>query len=318
MGRVKKIGVIGTMVWDTIHGRRDRTGIAVEEWGGIAYALSALEAGLEADWEIVPLVKVGRDLAPRANEFLRELSHRSAATRFMEVNEPNNRVTLRYTSATRRTEQLCGGVPGWSWQELAPLVKDLDAIYVNFISGWELDLETALLLRRSFNGPIYCDLHSLLLGVGANGIRELRALPQLAAWFSCFDMIQLNEEELSAFETAPMELAAVALNVGVQLLTVTLGPEGAVYFANDPFTMRGGAVGAASPIRTAKIESERQPDGDPTGCGDVFGATLIAELLAGVELEVGIKNANRMAGRNLAGRGASQLHYHLRGEIAPK
>ena len=138
---MKKIGVIGTMVWDTIHGRND---IAVEEWGGIAYALGALEAGLGKDWEIVPLVKVGRDLAMEANEFLRELTRRSAATRFLEVPEPNNRVTLRYTSDTRRTEQLRGGVPGWSWEELGPLVRDLDAIYLNFISGWELDLETNL------------------------------------------------------------------------------------------------------------------------------------------------------------------------------
>ena len=310
--------MIGTMVWDTIYGRTDRAGVAVEEWGGIAYALSALEVGLEDDWEIVPLIKVGKDLAPQANEFLQDLAHRSAATRFMEVPEPNNRVTLRYTSATRRTEQLRGGVPGWSWEELGPLIADLDAIYINFISGWELNLETAVLLRRGFDGPIYCDLHSLLLGVGANGIRELRALPELAAWFGCFDLIQLNEEELSAFDTGPLELAAVALNVGVQLLIVTLGPQGAVYFANDPFTLRGATVGAASPIRTAKIDTDEQADGDPTGCGDVFGATLVAELLAGVDLEVAIGNANRMASRNLASRGASKLHYHLRGEISPK
>lgn len=311
---MKKIGVIGTMVWDTIHGRND---IAVEEWGGIAYALGALEAGLGKDWEIVPLVKVGRDLAMEANEFLRELTRRSAATRFLEVPEPNNRVTLRYTSDTRRTEQLRGGVPGWSWEELGPLVRDLDAIYLNFISGWELDLETAVLLRRGFDGPIYCDLHSLLLGVGANGIRELRAVPELSTWFSCFDIIQLNEEELSALETDPMELAARALHGGVQLLVVTLGPQGAVYFANDPFTLRTTTVGAAGTIRTARIVPEELVEGDPTGCGDVFGATLIAELLAGVDLETGLKRANRMAGRNLASRGASKLHYHLRGEIAP-
>lgn len=312
---MKKIGVIGTMVWDTIHGRSD---LAVEEWGGIAYALGALEAGLGKNWEIVPLVKVGRDLAVEANEFLRELTHRSAATRFLEVPEPNNRVTLRYTSATRRSEQLRGGVPGWSWQELGPLVRDLDAIYLNFISGWELDLETAVLLRRGFDGPIYCDLHSLLLGVGANGIRELRALPDLATWFSCFDLIQLNEEELSALDKDPMALAAGALHGGVQLLVVTLGPQGVVYFANDPFTLRTEGVGSGGTIRTARIGPEEVAQGDPTGCGDVFGATLIAELLTGVDLETGLQRANRMAGRNLSSRGASKLHYHLRGEIAPK
>ena len=56
---------------------------------------------------------------------------------------------------------LTGGVPGWSWLGLKPLLDDarLDALYINFLSGWELDLETAQLIRQHFRGPIYCDLH---------------------------------------------------------------------------------------------------------------------------------------------------------------
>ena len=42
----------------------------VEEWGGISYALSWLDAALSDEWEIVPLVKVGEDLAVRATQFL--------------------------------------------------------------------------------------------------------------------------------------------------------------------------------------------------------------------------------------------------------
>ena len=58
---------------------------------------------------MVPLIKVGRDLAPRANNFLATLTHRSASGRFVEVPEPNNRVTLTYRSATRRTERVGPG-----------------------------------------------------------------------------------------------------------------------------------------------------------------------------------------------------------------
>ena len=53
------------MVWDTIYGRGDSEH-PIEEWGGIAYALAALEVALPVDWEIVPLIKVGRDLAAKA------------------------------------------------------------------------------------------------------------------------------------------------------------------------------------------------------------------------------------------------------------
>ena len=69
VSRRKRLGVIGTFVWDVIHGRDPRDA-PVEEWGGITYALGALDAALPADWELVPLVKVGDDLAPRAREFL--------------------------------------------------------------------------------------------------------------------------------------------------------------------------------------------------------------------------------------------------------
>ena len=44
----------------------------------------------------------------------------------------------------------------------------------------------------------------------------------------------------------------------------------------------------------------------------------MSELLAGTELEAGIKKANQMAARNLAHNGATNLHFHLRGEIAPR
>src|ERR1043166_5673147 len=100
---LKRIGVIGSMVWDTIYGR-DPAQPAVQEWGGIAYALSALDAALPDDWEIVPLIKVGRDLAAKANQFLRTLRRTSYDARFIEVPEPNNRVTLRYESTDRRCE----------------------------------------------------------------------------------------------------------------------------------------------------------------------------------------------------------------------
>ena len=66
----KRIGVIGSLVWDVIHGR-DTRNAPVEEWGGITYSLSALDAALSDDWEIVPIMMVGEDLAARAREFLR-------------------------------------------------------------------------------------------------------------------------------------------------------------------------------------------------------------------------------------------------------
>lgn len=304
------------MVWDTIVGRGAPE--PVEEWGGIAYALAALEASLPADWALVPLIKVGRDLAPRANAFLHRLTKRSAAARFVEVPQPNNRVTLSYIGTERRTEQLVGGVPPWRWEEIGPMIADLEALYVNFISGFELDLITARRLRDGFRGPIYADLHSLFLGVQPSGLRTAQPLPEIERWFECFDVAQLNEDELALLGMDPMAVAAAALSRGVGLLVVTLGPQGTVYFTTDGFRFAAARrpAAAAGPIRTARLPAPAVAEPlDPTGCGDVFGGTLVAELLAGRDPETAVARANAMAARNVSYRGAGDLTAHLRGEI---
>jgi hypothetical protein len=296
------------MVWDSIHGR-DPAQSAVQEWGGISYALAALDATLPDDWEIVPLIKVGRDLASKANEFLRGMRHTARGARFIEVPEPNNRVTLRYESAERRCEQMAGGVPSWTWNELGPLVQDLDALYVNFISGFEMNLETAQLLRRGFRRTIYADLHSLFLAKEPDGMRVPRPLPQAPAWFGCFDIVQLNEDEMNQLGTDPLAIAADALRQGCTTLCVTLGKRGAAYFTG-------------SPIRTELIPAPLMHQSafehviDPTGCGDVFGGAVVAALLGGASLEEAIRTGNQLGARNVSHRGATRLRDHLLGRLS--
>ena len=301
---LKRLGVIGSMVWDTIHGR-DPAQRAVEEWGGIAYALAAVDATLSNDWELVPLIKVGRDLAPKANEFLRTLRRTTHHARFVEVPEANNRVTLRYSSAERRCEQMQGGVPPWTWPELGPMVQDLDALYVNFISGFELSLQAAQLLRRGFPRFIYSDLHSLFLDREPDGTRIPQPLPQAPAWFGCFDTVQLNEDEMAELGDDPLATAADALGHGCRALVVTLGSRGAAYFTGNP-------------IRTARIPADDAAplEGDPTGCGDVFGGAVAAGLVNGASLEDALREGTRLAGRNLAHRGATGLRDHLLGRLS--
>jgi len=232
---LKRLGVLGTMIWDTIQGRDPRES-PVEEWGGISYGLAGLDAALPPDWEVVPLVKVGRDLAPRAAEFLRTLARASRGARFIEVPEPNPRVKLSYLDDQRRCEGLTGGLPTWTWAELGPLLLGLEALYVNFITGFECDLATAQALRRGFAGPIYGDLHSLALGIREGGTRYYRPIEEALAWLACFDVAQVNEDEMRQLGDDPMTLAARALERGVGAVCVTLGARGAVYVAAGDFT----------------------------------------------------------------------------------
>ena len=324
MSRKKRVGVIGTFVWDVIHGRDTRTA-PIEEWGGITYALSGLDAALPEDWEIVPIMKVGGDLADRARAFLRTLRRLAPDAALVEVPYPNNRVELRYHSAERRSEVLTGGVPGWSWIGLRPLIVNLDALYVNLISGFELDLETAQLLRQHYGGPLYCDLHSLVLAVQPDGLRVPHPLPGVDHWCRCFDVLQVNEDELAMMAPDSMALAATALSAGVRCLVVTLGKRGAAYFAAPDFERlsdlgRARPLGAiAGPIRTALVPGERarvDGPGDPTGCGDVWGATYFSRLLAGDKFADAMRAANLAAARNVEHRGATGLATFLRGELS--
>jgi hypothetical protein len=327
-----KIGILGSLVWDQIYGR-DPLAEPVEEWGGIAYALASLDASVAPDWEIVPLIKVGQDLAGKAREFLGGLRHVTPGGRCVEVPAPNNRVVLHYYSTERRTERMSGGVPGWTWSELGPMVGDLDALYLNFISGFELALGTAQALRQGFRGPIYVDLHSLLLGMQHDGVRVPRPLQDAGSWLGCFDVIQLNEDEMRQLSPDPLSLAVEAIGAGTSLLIVTLAAKGAAYVAAPGFDGWGMAVGRydgttvkgssepitavppPSTLRTALIPAPTVDALDPTGCGDVFGAAAAARLFAGDPVEAAIRHANAMAARNVAFRGARGLSRHLRGEL---
>jgi sugar/nucleoside kinase (ribokinase family) len=326
---LRRLGVLGTLVWDRIHAR-DGAQVPIEEWGGLTYALAAAAAALPRGWEIVPIVKVGRDLEEPAFRFLRSLPGVDAEAAVRVVEEPNNRVELRYLDRERRTERLTGGVPPWSWPELEPCVAGLDALYVNFISGFELTLESAIRLRLGFRGPMYADLHSLMLGIDAQGMRVPRPLESWREWLRCFDAVQVNEDELETLSRLwgdPWRFAAEVVGDELKLLLVTLGERGAACVASPAFTADpgqwrpGGLVvrpplarpGAARSRHVAAAEGGST--GDPTGCGDVWGATLYCALLGGAGLDDAMAAAARAAARNYGHRGASGLYHHLKGRI---
>ena len=124
-------------------------------------------------------------------------------------------------------------------------------------------------------------------------------------------------------KTWPWALAAGAVGHGLGLITVTLGDRGAAYVASadfvpDPGAWRGiGGLSVSTGAHSGKVGGLSAPKvGDPTGCGDVWGATTFARLLAGEELEAAMAQANRLAGRNVEHRGARGLVRHLVGRLS--
>jgi sugar/nucleoside kinase (ribokinase family) len=321
--RSRRLGVLGTLIWDRIH-QRDGRKEPVEEWGGISYGLEALAVALPPEWTVHPILKVGEDLAEEAFRYLRSVPGIRTEPGVRVVPFPNTRVELRYLDRDRRLERLTGGAPAWSWEDLSPLVSGMDALFVNFISGFELELETAERLREGFHGPLYADLHSLFLGISSQGHRVPQELKRWGAWLRSFDAVQMNEDEFELLGRSwgdPWRLAAETVGPELKLIAVTLAERGAAYVAAPDFDADPAlwpaarrSLGRGGAARSGRVPVDSgEKVGDPTGCGDVWGATFFGRLLGGDSLEAAISQANRMARRNVEHRGARGLHLHLRG-----
>lgn len=298
---MKRLGVLGTAVLDTIRGPDEAA--PVRALGGILYSLAAFEARPARGWSVVPILKVGRDARAEVDAFLSRLSRVAAREGVRTVDEPNNRVELVYAEDGSRTERLSGGVPGWAWEELRPLAAACDALYVNLIAGWELELPTAEKMGAAVDGPLYCDLHSLLLAVEDDGTRRPEAPADWREWTGCFDYLQVNREELELLAsdagTESWELARELPGRRPRILFVTLGPDGALWF--------DGSRGERGPAAGRSPRPTPGEDGDATGCGDVWGVTCFGALLEGLESGRAVRRANALARRNAALSGAAAL-----------
>ncbi|HEX8904706.1 MAG TPA: carbohydrate kinase family protein, partial [Longimicrobiaceae bacterium] len=286
-----------------------------ETWGGMAFSLAAAAAARPEGWEIVPIAHVGADLFERAHAFLDTLGGIGSREAVVSVPQPNNRVELVYTDAANRGEKMSGGVPGWTWPELAPHLEGLDALYVNFLSGWEVDLRTAKMLGkfRRWRGPVYADLHSLFLGPPLpDGPRQPRRLPRATEWLRCFSAIQVNGDEFELLtghsRDEPRALEQVQV-FGAKAVFVTLGGAGARYMVDRDFPPGGGVVSMYEIDQVPAVP--HAPGGDPTGCGDVWGAAAFCGLLGGLGPRRSVERANAVAAAKLEHRGGSGLYEHL-------
>jgi sugar/nucleoside kinase (ribokinase family) len=309
-GTTRTLGVVGTLVWDSILPAEDAAQ-ATEEWGGIAYSLAALDFALAADWVALPIVKVGRDVEGSAREFLDTLP-RVLEDAIAPVAEPNNRVELRYRDAHERTETLSGGVPGWTAAELIDLASRCDALYLNFVSGFEMSLATAAELRQAFSGPIYVDLHSLFLGIDKRGRRFPRCPEDIEPWVQIGDFLQMNHAEATLL--AEGSCGPVAL--GPAGVVITDGPGGVQYEVAAALLRSPPEWPLPEEKRLRSARGTISADStatavDPTGCGDVWGAVCFAGLLGGLGIRHAAERANRLAEVALGLRGATGLRAAL-------
>ncbi|TFG61610.1 MAG: carbohydrate kinase family protein [Gemmatimonadales bacterium] len=287
-----------------------------EDWGGITYSLEAFDAARSDDWTGLPIAKVGADLFERAVDRVSGLDGVDSVGALIRVPQQNNRVDLHYSDSADRCEHLQGGVPAWTWDELAPIVATCDALYVNFIAGWELDLPIARRLRQEFDGPVYCDIHSLLLGTDRAGVRVRRELVEWPEWRACFDLIQGNRDELRIVTGGiddPVSGVRSLVSSGVGAAFATLGSDGVAWATPSDSPWLGARSNAVDEVTVRVVGPADTPSVvDTTGCGDVWGATCFTTLLAGQLLPSAVALANRFGALTAGLRGTSDLGTNLR------
>ncbi len=277
-----KIALIGTLVYDEI---QPLSGPVVQSWGGLAYAFLTL-AAIAPELTVLPIVNMGKDLHEQAIRDFSVWPNIDPAGLY-PVSAQTNRVTLRYTSEAERVEVQHAMQPHLTFAQ-AKIALACDLILVNFISGTDMEMAAYHQLCHQAAVPVYTDLHSMVLGRKADGVRFPRPIPNSREWFRHTTFLQMNEAE-AALQDRPEQdenLLRAWINDGLRAVLMTCGKNGVRYahhaadrveIANEPAYMPEKAV-------------------DPTGCGDAFGAAFCYAYLKNGNVPASVRYANRIAG----------------------
>lgn len=166
-------------------------------------------------------------------------------------------------------------------------LKSYDGILINMITGFDIDLEQMIEIRKNYNGPIYFDVHTFSRGLSPDGKREFRKTPEFDKWAALLDIIQVNQTELltiSEYESEP-EIVKHILELGVKYLVVTKEKQGARVYFN-----RKGDINSIF-YSSLKVKSKNK-----VGCGDVFGASFFYNYLLINKINKALELANITAG----------------------
>ena len=278
---IEEIFLAGTINKDSV---TNPDGLIFHSFGGLLYSIIPL-AQLLPDSKIIPIANLGRDCSEDILAILEKYPNvKTDLIRIVE--EENNHCHLTYSNQESKTEILSGGVPPLDYSDLCPALNS-EIFLLNYISGFDVELETLTKFRSEYKGQIYIDIHSLTLGKQADGRRYFRRPDAWREYCACADYLQMNREEFRLINEADLSLEnqigffdKFAGN-NLKALLITCGNRGAFIT-----TEISGKIDC-QPIPTNPCGVEA----DTTGCGDIFGAAFCA----GISLELDFYESARLA-----------------------
>ncbi|MCD6087217.1 MAG: carbohydrate kinase family protein [Candidatus Hydrothermae bacterium] len=284
-----KVAVVGSVVLDEI----ERGGKAFTSFGGITYSILAL-AALLPDREIIPITYVGEGDLDRFRELTESFPNINLEA-VKICSRGTNRNRLIYGDGEERDEFFELITPPLTFRDLMPYLES-DAFLVNYIKNDDLSFQDLKTLSYAFKGVLYMDIHSLLRERNADGGFRLKKLRDWQSWARMADILQMNRLEIQHFtgfktdtEEELEKLALLVVSQGPKALNLTLGSRGSILAyrkENSAFVKR---------FRVPAVKVV-----DPTGCGDIFGASFLADYLKHGDFERAASFANEMASRSVS------------------
>lgn len=289
----KQIGVIGTFIRDTIITLDRRE---VQSIGGLYHVCAYLASLAETDFVIKPFCHIGEDFRAAVEAALARFGPQVQFDLMRSLPEPNTKVTLIYQTAETRDEITSPPMPPIRREQMAA-VDGLDAVLVNLISGDDIELPAMQQLKaRLPSALVALDVHSLALGIDANGRRYYHYVSDWQAWVNTCDILQVNEREAATLfgrETGASDADLLAFGrrlvaQGPRVCHITLGSRGSLVCYQRSGHVHHEHVSPMRPRHAADI----------IGCGDAFGAAFLVHVLRHEDVPAATRFANRVAGLN--------------------
>jgi len=290
-----KYGIVGHLCLDVIH---LPDGSEVQSYGGIFFSLASLANIVDDDDLIYPVFGVGE---VDYDKFIERISiYKNVITDgIFKFPGFTNRVHLFYQDRQERTECSVHIARPIEFERIKKLIDfGVDGIFINMISGFDVEVETLKSIRRSFDGYIHFDVHSATLGIDEKNIRFRKRIDNWREWLENVDTVQMNEFEARSIGEEWWDddtLAKNVLSLGVKAMLITRANLGAtVYYFENEFKRVD--------LKALEVEVV-----DPTGCGDVFGSAFFYKFSKTGDPLIATEFANYVAGLNATIPGSTQI-----------